>query len=187
MQPVGLECVVRSPEHDADIVCVILGRIEISVISNGDGHVHCAVGDWVIAILLIHSFLIFISFPKSMHKYSIILFSAFREYRLNFNSYLVQIVFASLDELVERIWFEDIEICSRCFWKKTIIKQARKVNNTITNAWTHMLFFRIHRTNSERNVFKRKVWRSIIFNIALLSERDMGGGFHIQRSKIYYI
>lgn len=103
MQPVGLECVVRSPEHDANIVCVILGRIEISVISNGDGHVHCAVGDWVIAILLIHSFLIFISLPKSMHKYSIILFSAFREYSLNFNSYLVPIVFASLDELVERI------------------------------------------------------------------------------------
>ena len=40
VKPVGHECVVLSPEHNANIACVLLGRIKVSVVSNLCGDVH---------------------------------------------------------------------------------------------------------------------------------------------------
>ena len=40
MEPIWLECIVFTSEHDADVHGVVLGRIEISVVSNEDWHGH---------------------------------------------------------------------------------------------------------------------------------------------------
>ena len=40
MEPVGLDGVIWSADHAADIVCVAVGRVEVCVVADEDGHSH---------------------------------------------------------------------------------------------------------------------------------------------------
>ena len=40
VEPVGLDSVIWSADHTADVVCVAVGRVEVCVISDEDGHSH---------------------------------------------------------------------------------------------------------------------------------------------------